>query len=455
MREAIEAALGASKADYTEIRLEEIEGTRVVFRGRQLETASMLLDKGGIVRCLVRGGGWGTATFNDLSDLRRRVEQAYEGARAIQGEPIELAMIPISQDVVIAQLGRDFRGVSVSDKKELAQRYNEILLGADPRIVDTQTAYVDSFSRVTIANSEGTYVEEERPQVGVAVSAIARQDADVQQAFESVAGPAGFETVLGHEGLAETVARRALDLLAAPRVKGGRYPVICNSKLAGVFIHEAFGHLSEADFVYSNPKAREMMALGRRFGHEILNVAEDGSVVGLRGTHRYDDEGTPTGRADLIKEGVLVGRLHSRETAAKLGERPTGNARATSYRFPPIVRMTNTFIEAGDSSFDEMIRDVDLGIYACDAFGGQTALENFSFSSAYAHMIRKGQIAEMVKDVILAGNLFATLDSIDAIGSDFRWLGWLGGCGKGQDGPLPVAMGAPHVRIRDVVVGGE
>jgi len=455
VREAIEAALGASKADYTEIRLEEIEGTRVVFRGRQLETASMLLDKGGIVRCLVRGGGWGTATFNDLSDLRRRVEQAYEGARAIQGEPIELAMIPISQDVVIAQLGRDFRGVSVSDKKELAQRYNEILLGADPRIVDTQTAYVDSFSRVTIANSEGTYVEEERPQVGVAVSAIARQDADVQQAFESVAGPAGFETVLGHEGLAETVARRALDLLAAPRVKGGRYPVICNSKLAGVFIHEAFGHLSEADFVYSNPKAREMMALGRRFGHEILNVAEDGSVVGLRGTHRYDDEGTPTGRADLIKEGVLVGRLHSRETAAKLGERPTGNARATSYRFPPIVRMTNTFIEAGDSSFDEMIRDVDLGIYACDAFGGQTALENFSFSSAYAHMIRKGQIAEMVKDVILAGNLFATLDSIDAIGSDFRWLGWLGGCGKGQDGPLPVAMGAPHVRIRDVVVGGE
>ncbi len=453
MREQMEAALASSRADYTEIRLEERESSRVVFRGRELETANNVLDRGGVVRCLVRGGGWGIATFNDASDLAQRVEQAYEGARAIQGEDIELAPVPPAQDSITVPLKRDFRGVSLTEKRELAAGYNDILLKHDPSIVDTQTAYWDSFSRVTFANSEGALVEEERPMANVSLSAVARRDGDVQRAFEGVSKVAGFEAVLNQEELALTVARRAVDLLAAPRVKGGRYTVVCNQKLAGVFAHEAFGHLSEADFVYSNPQAQEMMVLGRRFGRDILSIVDDGSIPGLRGSHRYDDEGTPSGRSELIKDGILVGRLHSRETAAKLGEKPTGNARATGYRYPPIVRMTNTFIEGGATSFANMIGDIEEGVYACDAFGGQTALESFSFSSAYAYMIRKGEIAEMVRDVILAGNLFSTLQSIDAVGDDFRWADF-GMCGKGQGG-LPVALGSPHVRILDVAIGGD
>lgn len=454
MRERIKAALRASRADYTEIRLEERESSRVVFRGQELETANLVLDRGGIVRCLVQGGGWGVATFNDLEDLPRRVQQAYEGARALEVEPIELAPIPVSEETITISLDRDFRGVSVTEKKSLAEEYNDILLRFDPRIVDTSTAYVDSFSRVTFANSEGTFIEEERPMVNIICNAVARENGNVQRAFDAVSAVAGFEAAVDHHEMAERVAQRAIALLSAPPVKGGRYTVICNPRLTGVFIHEAFGHLSEADFVYENPQAQEMMVLGRRFGEKILTIGDDGSLPGLRGSHKYDDEGTPTGRADLIKEGVLVGRLHSRETAAKMGEKPTGNARATGYRYPPIVRMTNTFIEGGETSFEEMIGDIDLGIYACDAYGGQTAVENFSFSSAYAYMIRDGQIAEMVRDVILSGNLFVTLEHIDAIGDDFRWLKMAGNCGKGQGG-LPVGMGAPHVRIRDVLIGGE
>jgi TldD protein len=134
-------------------------------------------------------------------------------------------------------------------------------------------------------------------------------------------------------------------------------------------------------------------------------------------------------------------------------EEPTGNARATSYRHPPIVRMTNTYIVPGETTFEEMIADVELGIYACDTFGGQTALENFSFSAAYAYMIREGQIAEMVRYVILSGNLFTTLKNIDSIGDDLTWLPG-GTCGKGQGG-LVVGIGAPHIRIQDVLVGGR
>ncbi|MBN1811965.1 MAG: TldD/PmbA family protein [Anaerolineae bacterium] len=453
MQDKIQAALRASKADYTEIRLEERESTRVVYRGQDLETASAVIDRGGIVRCLVKDGGWGIATFNDLSDLSHRVQQAYEGARAIQGEPVELAPTPVSEDAITVSLGRDFRGVSMTEKRALAEEYNDILLTFDPHIVDTRTSYVDTFSRVTFANSEGTLIEEERPNVTVFFMAIARENGNVQQAFDGVSKVAGYEVVVGHHDMAETVARRAVDLLSAPRVKGGRYTVVCNPRLAGTFVHEAFGHLSEADFVYANPQAQEMMVLGRRFGQDFLTIVDDGSLPGLRGSHKYDDEGTPTRRSELVKNGVLVGRLHSRETAAKMDEGVTGNARATGYRYPPIVRMTNTFIEPGETSFEDMIRDIDLGIYACDAFGGQTALENFSFSSAYAYMIRDGQIAEMVRDVILAGNLFTTLESIDAVGDDLAFEE-LGACGKGQGG-LPVSTGSPHIRIRDVVIGGE
>jgi TldD protein len=453
MREQIEAAIQSSKADYTEIRLEEGENTRVVFRGPDLETADVVIDGGGLVRCFVHGGGWGIATFNDLSDLGRRVRQAYEGARAVQAEPIELAPIPTSEDKIVIPLENDFRGLSVTEKKRLAQEYNEILLQFDPRIVDTHTTYFDTFSRVRFANSEGTYIEEERPMVNIAFSAVSRKDDNVQRAFEAVSKVAGFDAVKGHHDLAETVAERAVDLLTAPPLRGGRYTVVCNPRMAGVFAHEAFGHLSEADFVYENPQAKEMMVLGRRFGRDILTIADDGSIAGLRGTHKYDDEGTPTGRTDLIKDGILIGRLHSRETAAKMDEEPTGNARATSYRYPPIVRMTNTFIEGGDTSFEEMISEIDRGVYACDAFGGQTALENFSFSAAYGYMIRDGEIAELVRDVVLSGNLFVTLKHIDAIGDDFQWAEW-GRCGKGQGG-LPVTMGAPHIRIQDVLIGGE
>jgi TldD protein len=372
----IEHALRASQADYAEIRVEEQESTRVAFRGPDLETADVVLDRGGIVRCLVHGGGWGIATFNDLSDLERRVEQAYQGARAIEAEPIELAPSPTHEDEITVALENDFRAIGLTEKKSLAQRYNEILLGFDPRIVDTQTTYADTFKRVVFASSEGTYVTEERPMVNVAFSAVAREDSDVQRAFEAVSKVAGFDAVTGHDQLAEAVAQRAVDLLSAPSLEGGRYTVVCNPKMAGVFAHEAFGHLSEADHIAENPQAWEMMVLGRRFGRDILTIADDGSIPGLRGSHKYDDEGTRTGRTDLIKDGVLVGRLHSRETAAKMGEEPTGNARATGYRYPPIVRMTNTFIEEGDISFEEMISGIERGVYACDAFGGQTALEN-------------------------------------------------------------------------------
>ncbi|MBN2386887.1 MAG: TldD/PmbA family protein [Anaerolineales bacterium] len=456
MRDRIQEALKRSRADYTEIRIEEKETSRVVFRGRELETAGANLDKGGIVRCLIKNKGWGVATFNDLDDLLNKVDQAHQCALVGSvPEPIELAPVEPVEKGMTAEIGRDFRDISLAEKKALADRYNQVMLAHSEKIIDTQAVYADTFSRVTLATSEGTYIEQERPSVVIGAFAIARHGDNVQQAHEAFSSTQGFEYVLEKDELARKTAEKAVELLDAKPVKAGQYPVVVDQMLAGVFIHEAFGHLSEADFVYENPKAREMMTLGRRFGQGLLNVFDDGSIPDLRGTTLYDDEGTPARRNWLIKDGVLVGRLHSRQTAAKMGESASGNARAINYRFAPIVRMTNTAIENGSTSFEDMIKDIQLGIYACDAYGGQTQLENFSFSSGYAYMIRDGKLAEMVKDVILSGNLFTTLENIDAIGNDFQWLNTGGGCGKGNQYPLPVGMGAPHIRIQNVVIGGE
>jgi TldD protein len=197
-----------------------------------------------------------------------------------------------------------------------------------------------------------------------------------------------------------------------------------------------------------------MMSLGRTFGPHGLHIYDDGAVPGLRGSLAYDDEGVRTQKTWLMRDGVLVGRLHSRETAAQMNERPTGNGRATSYRYAPQVRMTNTAIAPGDGgALAEMIRDIELGVYACDWSSGETLLEDFTFVAKHGYMIRHGQLAEPLRSITLTGNVFETLQKVDRIGSDFEWDESSGDCGKGAEG-LPVCDGGPHLRIVDALVGG-
>jgi len=443
------------KNAYVEVRIERKETSRVQFRGRMIDELSANTDLGGFVRALVPNGGWGIATFNRIEELERRINEAIELSRSIiPPEPIRLTPVEIVQVVLKENLKDDFRNYSLVQKKELIENYNEILLGYNSAIVDTSATYYDSFSKLYYANTDGTYVEKERADCGIMLVAVARQNGNIQQAHEGRTSRVAFSDLKGLEELAKGTAEKAFQLLSAETVKGGRYTVVLDPYLAGVFIHEAFGHLSEADHVYENPRAMEMMKLGKKFGPPELNVGDDGAIPSLRGSIYYDDEGTPARRNYLIKEGILVGRLHSRETASKMNETPTGNARAQSYNHPPIVRMTNTFIENGNVPVEDIFSDIKEGIYACRAYGGMTQFENFSFSAGYAYIIRNGRVENLVRDVVLQGNLFETLLNIEAIGNDFIWLPTGGTCGK--DGQLaPVGMGSPHIRIRNVLIGGK
>jgi len=457
MRDRLTEALKKSSADYAEVRVESTRATRVVFRGKRLELAGENVDAGGNVRVLFKGRGWGVASFTTLDDLPQLLAQAEAMSRAIVLDtPIRLADGAPRTDEVTPEIDGEPARVSLAEKRRYLEHLNGLMLGTSDRIADTSSTYYDNRTEWWYANSEGSWLYELRPEIGLSAQATAREDGRIERSLESLGLRRGWHSIQNREAMFRTAAARALELLAAPTVPGGPLPVVLDPRLAGVFVHEAFGHLSEADFVYENPQAREMMTLGRRFGSEIVNIGDDGSAAGLRGTLPYDDEGTPTQNTRLIEKGILVGRLHSRETAAAMGEKPTGNARAINFRHAPIVRMTNTYIEgAAGSTFEDLIRDVKLGVYAVDATGGQTFLENFSFTASHGYMIRDGKLAELVKDVTLAGNLFQSLDAIDAVADDFQWNQMGGGCGKGGQFPLPVTEGAPHVRFRELLVGGE
>ena len=449
-RDEVEGALRGHEADYLEVRLDDTATNRIVYRGRELEEIGRIRSFGGNVRALVRGG-WGFVSFNEPSKLRKRVEEAVSAAHHVGRETSMLAEVPPVVDRVRLEAKKDPRAIPLATKKEMLDRYNERMLSVEG-VTSTNIMYSDSHKQVVFASSEGSYIEQERIDVVSRLSATARKNGDVQQASMSLGALNDFSYIEALDEIARHLGERAVELLSAPYVKAGTYPVVLDPILAGVFCHEAFGHLSESDFVYENERMKEIMVLGRQFGQPHLNIVDGAAVPGLRGSFRYDDEGVPAQETDLIREGILVGRLHSRETAGKMGERVTGNARAIDYRFPPIVRMTNTYIEPGNMSFEELIADIDEGVYARNWFGGTTSMEMFTFSAGEAYMIRNGKVAELLRPVKLTGNLFTTLINIDALGNDIDFNQG-GGCGKGGQMPLPVSNGSPHIRIRDVVVG--
>jgi len=458
VRQTIKQAIAGSTADYTEIRIERRWLNRVLFQREKLETLESATELGGVVRCL-KNGGWGISVFNDTSKIAEHIREATQMA-AVVGEtasqPVILADVPTVQDEVRVELEHDFRNVPLREKVDLTLSYNTLIMKESDKIVSTQVQYVDRFSEITYANSEGTYLVQELPDITMMLGAAASDGkGDIQQGMEYVGKAGGFEWVQGMEDQARMAAQRAVAMLNAKPVPGGQHTVLLDPRLAGVFIHEAFGHFCEADFLFKNPRLAEIMALGNEFGPPELQVIDAGFFAGERGNVPYDDEGVKRAKTTLVKNGHLHSLLHSRETAAKMGAQPTGNARAVSYEHEPIVRMRNTYIENGPISFDDMIKDVERGIYALDAYGGQTEFEQFSFSAAYAYEIVNGEIGDLVRNVVLSGNLFETMRSIDAIGNDRVISGGVGGCGKGGQFPLPVTVGAPHIRIRNVTIGGK
>ena len=369
MKAELKAALANITADYADVRVEEIEVTQIVYRGRVLEDVTRSFEVGGCLRVL-RNGNWGVSSFNSLEgDLRDLARRTAAQTGLMPSREVGVLGLPGADAEVTISAELDPRRVLLEDKHNLIRSYNDILL-REPAIATTTAVYADRHVRGYFYSTEDRFLIQERAYTGVALSASARDGTNIQSYGKSFGKTQGFPSLKDRESEVEDIARIALGLLKAERVAAGTYTVVIDPMLAGVFAHEAFGHLSEADFLHQNEHLRELMKIGTPYGIPELSIVDDGSLPGERGSFAFDDEGVPSSKTYLIRDGRIHAHLHNRQTARQMEENLTGNGRAISYRYTPIVRMTNTYIEPRAASLDRMLSDIKEGLYVVGSRAG-------------------------------------------------------------------------------------
>ncbi|MEM1546023.1 MAG: TldD/PmbA family protein [Candidatus Methanomethylicia archaeon] len=308
-------------------------------------------------------------------------------------------------------------------------------------------------------SSNNSLIVNELTIVGLGHSSTAHGSLGYESVWDSRSCCMGYEFIKGFDwyGFVENISETALKASNSSYPKAGVYTIIADPDLVGLILHEAFGHASEADLVASGESVLQGR-IGEYIASKYVTIVDDGLIADGFNVP-VDDEGVVKRKTVVVDKGVLRGFLTSRETAAELNIEPTGNARAESFSQIPIVRQTNYYMEKGDYSFEELIEDVDFGLYVkgCGAGGGQVnvGIGSFTFNTGPSYIIRNGEVSEMVRGVILSGYILDTLKSIDAVGKDFSIrTSIFGGCGKDNQ-TVKVGHGGPHVRIRSIVVGGR
>lgn len=452
MLDKLKTMISGSDADYIDIRYEVKKETSAAVAGPELKKAGSNSTDGFVVRALKRGG-FSAVTVTREEDVPAAVRLAVEGASAMSGEGKTVSMTPVEpvQDWVEPELLVDPATLPLDEKLILLRKYNDLMLSV-PEIAGTNLSYSEVDREKFFVSSEGASVRERVCTVSIAGEVIARRGNLTQNIRVSVGGGNGFKALLNRGEIFLERAMLARDLLGAEPVKAGTYDVVINPGLTGVFIHEAFGHFSEADIIEDNPPLREKMAMGEKIGSDAVTIIADTTIPNQVGFYKYDDEGTPVRKTPLMVNGVLKGRLHSRRTAAEFGEQVTGHAVAEDHRFEPIVRMGTIYLEKSETTFDELLQQLGDGLYICDGKGGQTAGENFTFGAQYGYVVKNGEVQEMIRDINIMGNLFTTMKNIEATADDMK-LSERGGCGKGQLN-IKSGYGGPSVLIRSMVIGG-
>lgn len=467
MEEEIKKAMGLvsknSAVRYADIRMETGYATAIELRDDVFREMSYGIDQGIGVRVLYKNS-WGFSASNDV--LKSRLNDTFVDALNIgkalslsesnkDAKSVKIADAPPKSDYFVLKSKINPEDVSIEEKKRMVKEVYKAAKKHSSRIKTLSILYLDGYEKQTYANSDGSYVVMETPAVFMRVRAVAKKGSVLQEGVESVGAVGGFEVIEEEnpEVVGVKAADKAVRLLDAKLPPAGKIPVIMDQKLTGVFMHEALGHSAEADHVlYGESILRGKV--GEEIAYEGLTVADDPTIENSHGYYRYDDEGARSRRTEIIKNGVLVSYLHTRETAGRLDAMPTANARAADYSEIPLVRMSNTVIEEGNWDFEDMRADIRFGIYAKGMRGGQvdTVRGEFQFSAEEAFLIENGVPSKRLKNVSLSGRTLDVLKDIDAVGNDKK-RGSIGFCGKdGQE--VPVSEYAPHVRVKKILVGG-
>jgi len=431
---------------YSDVRIEEVWSTSAGLVLGKLEQFVSRHYRAAFIR-VWDGVRWYYAATSSVDSIQSELDSL-----AAMASPAE----DILDDPVVRRLGcatgrsilfdaGHVAGVETSDK--LAKlRSSAEPLERRAGLADSRCYYIDNNKRKTFLSSLGADLEFDRQTVLlVAAFEVAHGESRLREKCHVGAGT--FADLPDLVPVLEERLDEAASFVRDSRpVDGGRMPVVLSPMAAGIFAHESFGHKSEADFMLGDESMLAEWAMGRRVGSEELNIVDDGTVSGP-GYNAYDDEGTPSRRTWLVRDGLLAGRLHSASTAAALGEEPTGNARSISFEYEPIPRMTTTFILPGRETFDGLVSGIDDGLFVKTVNHG-SGLSTFTLAPSMSYRIRGGRLAEPVGVSVITGDVMETLGLIDGLSGelDLRGAGG-GGCGKMEQYPLPVGFGGPFVRV--------
>ncbi|GEA15981.1 peptidase [Moorella sp. E308F] len=452
LKAILEAAL-AEGGDFAEIFLERRRTTSISCEDNKIERVISGLDQGAGIRVIA---GENTA-YGYSNDLGREslIQTATLVGKALQSrpQPREISFKRPQAQVEFTIKKRPDQ-VPVAEKVALVQRANEAARAVDKRITQVTVGYGDVIQEVTIANSDGILVDDERVRCRFVVNAVATDGKIIQTGFESAGGHQGWELFesVNPEEKAQQAARRAVMMLEARPAPAGKMPVVMAGEAGGTMIHEACGHGLEADLVqkqlsvYAGKK-------GQKVASDLITVIDDPTIPGKYGSYRFDDEGMPGQKTVLIENGILKDYMYDYLTARKENRRSTGNGRRESYQDRPIPRMTNTFIAPGKDDPEAILRETKHGLLVKRMGGGQVNTTNgdFVFDVAEGYLIQDGKIGPAVRGATLTGNGPEVLKIIDRVGSDLGFS--LGTCGKDGQG-VPVGDAQPTIRIPEMVVGG-
>ncbi len=438
------------KVDYADIRAGRGNNTSILMKDNQIQEINTGLSTVARIRVL-NNGAWGFASTNDFKKLEEISDKAIKISKSLSGD-IKLAKCDIIEDKVRTDRKISVSDVSIEDKKKILEEANKASnVGS---VVSTTVSYNDAESESVFLSTEGSEILTDSSRISLALNAVASNGELIQFNHGSLGGVKGFEVVedADIEKFGRKIGEKATELLSAKPAPSGRFTIVADNNLTGVFIHEAVGHAVEADLVLQDDSILHDQ-MNKKIGTDIVNIFDDSSNKDGFGYYPYDVEGVKTRKNQIVKNGELVSYLTSRESAGKLDIPLTGNARS-SISDQPIVRMSNTYLEPGDMSFEELIEDINDGIYLKGSRGGQvdTGKGIFQFNATEAYEIKNGELNQHFRDVSLSGNILETLNGVDAIGSDFKLS--VGYCGKGGQ-TAPVGDGGPHTRILNAMVGGS
>jgi TldD protein len=453
---AVQAGLDAG-ASFVDVRVENTRLTNLeVVNGVTRNTVVATL-KGVGIRAFVDGswafGHTSELTATGVRETAESVARIAVATRPWVSEKFEIEAASF-KDKVAYRCKAPINTIPLEEKLALVRQIGEGMSQFDSRVRNSRTLYRDVYTDLYVANSLGTSVEEESGRIVFIPMCTVKDHQGTQEAHVAIGLTGGIGDIddARIQWLAEEPSRVALSLLSSKAAKGGVYDVIADPVLNGAMVHEAFGHACEGDSLTGGSSVLQDR-LGTAVGPEHINLTDDPTLPGHIGSFSYDWEGTKAETRELVKDGILSEFMHTLDTSSRLGMRANGAARATSFKFPPIPRMSNTVMEPGDWDLEELIEDTKEGLIMCNVDYGYTdsTKGQFMFKATHGQLIENGERTHMIRDAALGGQILDILGKIDAVCSDFFYDA--GSCGT-QGQSAWVMSGGPHIRIRQVPLGG-